>query len=173
VTLEKTNGRDPSASSVRAMPARPTTFQILARWLPVLLWLVVIFTFSGDAGSTRRTSRIIGPILRWLNPNVSAETINNVQFVARKTAHVIEYAVLVLLVWRGLRQTPRTNLRPWSWRDATVALAVAVAFAVTDEWHQTFVRDRQGQASDVAIDSAGALFGLGALWTFGRRQRKW
>ena len=43
------------------------------------------------------------------------------------------------------------------------AFGLAVAYACTDELHQTFVRGRHGTPVDVAIDAAGALIGL-AVW---------
>jgi len=142
-------------------------------WLPVVIWLCVIFTFSGDAGSTRRTSRFITPILRWLMPNISDAAIRQVQTVVRKTAHLTEYAILAALLWRALRRPFRGDLRPWNWREASLAWMIAFLFAVTDEWHQSFVPERQAQAIDVLIDASGALLGVAGVWTFGRRLRKW
>lgn len=163
----------PAASSVPPSSVGTALVLFLKFWLPVLLWLAVIFTFSGDAGSTRHTSRFIGPLLRWLNPNISDGSVERIQFVIRKTAHATEYGVLALLVWRALRQPRRGDRRPWNRRQAGLAFAVAAVFAMSDEWHQSFVRDRQGQFVDVALDCAGAAAALGALWTFGRWRRRW
>ena len=38
----------------------------------------------------------------------------------------------------------------------SLAVALAIAYAVTDEYHQTFVHGRHGSPVDWAIDSAGA-----------------
>ena len=67
--------------------------------------------------------------------------------VLRKCAHATEYAILAVLLWRALRRE-------------VAAFALAVAYAATDEWHQTFVRGRHGSPVDVAVDAAGALIGL-------------
>src|SRR6516225_8921231 len=72
----------------------------LKYWLPVLLWLGLIFIGSTDLLSAEHTSRVIGPILRWFNPDIPAETIARVQFFVRKTAHLSEYAILGMLLWR-------------------------------------------------------------------------
>lgn len=67
--------------------------------------------------------------------------------VLRKLAHAAEYALLgVLLVRATARQV--------------VAVAAAVAYAVTDEIHQAFVPGRQGAVRDVIIDAAGVLVGV-------------
>ena len=71
-------------------------------------------------------------------------------FVLRKGAHMTEYAILALLLVRA------TGSYAW-------AFAVAVAYAGSDEFHQTFVRGRHGSPVDVGIDAAGALIGLTLL----------
>jgi VanZ family protein len=68
-------------------------------------------------------------------------------FVLRKCAHMTEYAILAALAWRALRS--------YGW-----AFAFAVAYACTDEFHQSFVRGRHASPIDVLIDAAGALVGL-------------
>ena len=67
--------------------------------------------------------------------------------ILRKLAHAAEYALLAALLLRALA-------RPWP------ALAIAVAYAASDELHQHFVRGRVGSPWDVAIDAAGAVIGL-------------
>jgi VanZ family protein len=75
--------------------------------------------------------------------------------VLRKLAHGAEYALLAALLLRALA-------RPW------LAFLFALAYAVSDEFHQHFVRGRVGAPRDVAIDAAGALIGLAAC-VYGRR----
>jgi VanZ family protein len=142
-------------------------------WLPVLLWMSVIFSFSTDAGATRHTSRFIGPLLRWFHPGISDQGVRGVQSVVRKTAHLAEYGVLAVLLWRARRKPVRGDTQPWLRSDALFALGLAVLFAVTDEWHQSFVPSRQGQLSDVLLDSCGAALGLLALWLAGRWRKDW
>ena len=145
----------------------------LIYWLPVIVWMGVIFSASTQALSARHTSRIIGPILRWFKPDVSDQTISRVQFVVRKGGHLTEYAVLAILVWNALRKPVRTDLRPWRWKEAAVALSFAAAYAITDEIHQRFVPGREAQVSDVLLDTAGAAIGLLVLWMIGRSRKAW
>jgi VanZ family protein len=80
----------------------------------------------------------------------------------RKVGHVTEYLVLALLCMRAAR-----GLRPDASLRAAVAAgaAVALAYAATDEFHQTFVTGRHGTPADVLIDSIGiALAALVYLW---------
>jgi len=145
----------------------------LRYWLPVLLWCALIYGFSTEAGSTRRTSRILRPILRWFNPDISEEAIGRVQFGVRKAAHAAEYSVLALLTWRARRRPARIDRRPWNWREAGLALAFAAAFALSDEFHQLFVPSREARVGDVLVDSLGAALGLLALRAYGRWRGQW
>ncbi len=65
--------------------------------------------------------------------------------IFKKTSHAAAYGVLWLLWWLA------TGRRPW------LALALTVGYAISDEWHQTFVPGRHGQWFDVGVDATGAL----------------
>jgi VanZ family protein len=142
-------------------------------WVPVLVWMTLIFSGSTDVLSAGHTSRFIGPLLKWFKPDVSEETLARVQLVVRKGGHVTEYAVLAWLLWRAWRNSVRINPGPWCWTDAGAALGFAAAYACTDEIHQSFVPTRQGQFSDVLIDSCGAAIGLIIVWAIGRWRKIW
>ena len=135
--------------------------------------MCVIFTASGDSQSAHHSSRIIEPILRWLFPQLSTPTVNEIVFLVRKCAHLTEFAVLALLFWRALRRPVRRDPRPWLWSHARVALLATMLYAATDEFHQLFVRSREGKVEDVLIDSIGAVAGLLALWALGKWRKHW
>src|SRR5438093_4581488 len=78
--------------------------RFLKHWLPVLVWIAVIFVGSSDLMSAEHTSRFLGPFLRWLKPDVTADAIAKVQLFVRKVAHLTEYAILAILLWRALRR---------------------------------------------------------------------
>ena len=144
---------------------------LLRYWLPLLIWMGVIFSASADTQSTQRSSRLIEPFLRWLWPEVSPAQVESVRWVVRKAAHMTEYAILGWLWWRALRRPVRGGARPWSWRIAGLALAAVVIYAATDEWHQSFVPNRTGAVRDVVIDTTGGVAGLGVVWLLARRRR--
>jgi len=64
--------------------------------------------------------------------------------VLRKLVHMVEYGLLWWLWWRAL-----------GYEKPGVAAAIAIAYAVSDEFHQSFVEGRVGSPVDVLIDSAG------------------
>ena len=87
-------------------------------------------------------------------------------FVVVKGWHATEYAILLCFCALMLGRTVR-----WSYRRSVgVALVSAVLFAISDEWHQTFVPERDGCVRDVFIDSAGAA--IAALFLLARRNRR-
>lgn len=147
--------------------------RVFARyWLPVVAWMALIFSASGDNNSAQRSSRIIEPFIRWLIPDIHPDSLWAIVLVVRKCAHLTEYAVLALLVWRSLR-TLSAQSSGWSWRVARHAWFVVVAYAITDEVHQMFVPNRQGSPWDVMLDSIGGAAGLLALWALGRWRKWW
>jgi len=83
--------------------------------------------------------------------------------VMRKLAHFGEYFALTALWWWALRTHVggRRALLP--------AVAIAIGYAVTDEFHQTFVSGRTGTPRDVLIDAAGVLT---AAWLITRARKR-
>src|SRR6266480_2825732 len=135
------------------------TFARFAKyWMPVLIWLALIYVGSTDLMSAEHTSRFLGPFLRWLKPDITADAIAKVQLFVRKVAHLTEYAILAALLWRAVYSG--TNLKiKISTLFVTVWL-VSTLIAVSDEFHQSFVTSRTGSIGDVRIDMIGAIFGL-------------
>jgi len=140
-------------------------------WLPALLWMVAIFTASTDLGSTQHTSRIIGPVLHFFWPSISDQAVHDIQVMVRKIGHLGGYAVLAILVWRARHRGIFT--RQWSARRAAFAEFICLVYAISDEFHQSFVPTREASIVDVMIDCAGAAAGLLALWIFGKVRAKW
>ncbi len=79
-----------------------------------------------------------------------------IELISRKIAHLAEYAVLMALVLVSVRKTWPGFSR---WHFLSSFLLVII-YAMTDEWHQTFVFGRTGTVRDVFIDSLGALIGF-------------
>ncbi len=112
------------------------------------MWMAVIFILSSQSTLPRGPD----PVL---------------EVVMRKLAHFSEYALLAVLLIRAFEG-------PVLSRVGLAALAVTVAYAVSDEIHQGFVPLRTPSPTDVLIDSAGALFGLALVlfWRGWKRTRE-
>ena len=101
-----------------------------------------------------------GPVVAWAAVIFALSSIPSLgtgletwDFVLRKIAHATEFAILAALLVRALRDT--------GW-----AIAIAIAYAVSDEIHQSFVPGRQASPWDVGIDSVGIVVGavLASRW---------
>lgn len=135
--------------------------------------MALIFWGSSATLSADNTSPLIEAVLRWFSSNLSPAAIQGFIFVLRKCAHLTEYAILAVLILRGLRSAGLNRERAWSWRLARLAMCLAALYAATDELHQAFVPSRTGSAIDVLIDGAGAILGVIALHRWGIWRRWW
>ena len=129
----------------------------LSRYLPLIVWLAFISFASSDSFNAGNTSRIIGPLILWLFPNTSPETLGVVHFITRKIAHFTEYAILGFLAARAFRTSPRPAI---SQRWFLICITLVVIYALLDEYHQSFVPSRTASIFDSMIDSAGGLTAL-------------
>lgn len=128
-------------------------------WLygPLAAWMAFIFFASTGALSGEKTSRIIRPLLLWLFPDIDDEKIALAHFVTRKVAHFLEYGVLALLAARAFSKSPgRALSRRWF----AASLLLVVAYALADEYHQSFVPSRGASLYDSLIDTLGGLTAL-------------
>jgi VanZ family protein len=138
----------------------------LRRYGPLVIWMGFIYFASRGEFSAGNTSRIIGPFLRWLFPDISEEQLALAHLFVRKTAHFVEYAVLAWLAARAFSTSRREGLRR-SW--FLLALLLVVLYALGDEYHQSLIPARTGSIYDSLIDMSGGLAAL-LLYAFWRRR---
>ena len=125
--------------------------KLLSRYLPLVVWLAFISYASSDSFNASNTSRIIGPLVLWLFPNTSPETMETIHFITRKIAHFTEYAILGFLAARAFRTYDRWFL---------ISAVLVVVYALIDEYHQSFVPSRTASIFDSLIDMSGGLTAL-------------
>ena len=131
--------------------------RLFSRYFPLVAWLLFISFASSDNFNASNTSRIIGPLILWLFPDTSIETLGLVHLVTRKAAHFTEYAILAFFAARAFRTSPRRSIaNHWF----LISLALVVVYALLDEYHQSFVPSRTGTIYDSLIDIAGGLTAL-------------
>ena len=117
--------------------------------------------------------------------NIDSETVS---FIVRKIAHFTEYLILGGFLaldardFAGRRrdvgqdpeQDPKQGPRQWLAGTGTVSLwftayLIGTLYAVTDEFHQSFVPGRSCELRDMMIDSAGVAAGAFILLLMKRR----
>lgn len=108
--------------------------KFLKRWTPVFLWMAVIFYLSSL-------------------PIIQASSIDPLDFVVKKSAHIFEYAVLFALLSRALQGKDKYKK----------AFLVGALYAFTDETHQLFTPGRGGSLRDVLLFD---IIGLLLAWFF-------
>ena len=122
---------------------------------------------STDTLSSEHTAWVFEPILRWMIPSLTADQFETVHHVIRKCAHISEYFVFWLLLYRGVRG----DRKGWRCTWGLAALFCAAGYSVLDEIHQAFVASRTASAYDSLLDSIGALAAFGVLWACFRWRR--
>jgi VanZ family protein len=122
----------------------------LSRWLPVLLWMGVIFLVSQNTNPYQQLPQ------GWVTPSFREEMIGRV-------SHVVEYGVLVLLVLRATNDGEQTTTRV-----ILYSVGLSLLYALVDEIHQAFVPGRAFQLLDLSLDAVGILLGLG-VWVMVKR----
>jgi VanZ family protein len=137
-----------------------------SRYAPPLVWATLIFIGSSSLLSANNTSSLLARPLHFLFPGVSEAGLLIIHFGIRKAGHFTEYAILAALVARALRTSSRQVLRD---RWFLVSLLLIIVYALSDEFHQSFVPSRTASIYDSMIDSAGGLFAL--LFTRWRLKR--
>jgi len=135
----------------------PLSRRILRYWVPVLLMLGLMAYFSTDLFSGENTRGVIETILAWLSIHPSKHALRNINFIVRKCGHVLEYALLAVLIFRAFRADS-----PLGWRLSWFigSLAIVVTWSLLDEYHQSFTRTRGASIYDSMLDSAGGLLAL-------------
>ena len=104
-----------------------------SKWIPALIVMAVIFLFSSQ-------------------PSENLPDFGMVDRIVKKGGHMFEYGVLALSYWYAFG---------WSKQRRWLAWLLAILYAASDEYHQTFVSGRHPSVWDVLIfDNFGALISL-------------
>lgn len=132
----------------------------LKRWWPAIVWAIAISGFSTGAFTSENTSRFIIPVLRFLLPHASADTLAFLHHIIRKCAHFTEYFIFSLLILRGFRAAEKGTRLRW----ALLTVLIVAGYASLDEFHQSFVPGRTPAVTDVLIDTIGGAAAQFAAW---------
>ncbi len=123
----------PPGGKIASMSDRQPS--IFLRWLPSIALMGVIFILSGQPAS-------------------NLPFFGEYDILVKKLGHATGYALLGIAYYFALPPRLRAGYR-WM-----LALLMAVLFALSDEFHQSFVEGRTSSLVDVMIDTAGAAVAL-------------
>jgi VanZ family protein len=123
-------------------------------WFPVILWVGFTFWMSTGGFAAANTAGIIEQLLRYVVPDISDTHVVLVHGAIRKLAHLTEYFVLGLLLYRAF-SSDSADLKAWRW--VFLSLLAVMLLAAGDEFHQSFVATRTASFIDVGIDALGGF----------------
>ncbi|MGA4718476.1 VanZ family protein [Fictibacillus nanhaiensis] len=146
--------------------------KILLYWLPVFLWMGIIFyassqpyekqdlrpTLSANLDLTIIETLFSSVELHYAGDEISVEALGAahfLEFFIRKAAHFITYFVLGFLMYRALKHYLLNNRSTW-----LIAWFMTILYAISDEIHQGFTPNRSPHIEDVMIDATGGLIGI-------------
>ena len=139
----------------------------ILRWTMLVLWMCFIFYMSSRSGSeSQEQSDLVLSILNFFGLQLNESIKNIASFIVRKTAHVTEYMILYILIFRVVTLYSNTK------KSKLIALFCMVLYASTDEIHQLFVPGRSGMVRDVFIDSIGGIIGVGITFVYENIKKK-
>jgi len=131
-------------------------------WFAVLLWMIVIFTFSAQNATdssrlSQKTTKKVAELsikeFKKLPKDSQFKIIDKLEVKTREFAHLLLYTVLGMLAMAALSGYK-------SKAGIFIAFAMCALYAATDEVHQIFVQERGAELSDFFIDSCGAVIGI-------------
>ncbi|MDP5274727.1 VanZ family protein [Chengkuizengella axinellae] len=140
----------------------------------VFLWMLLIFYLSSQVASqSDNLSRNVSEVVIVTVDNITPKhdiNINTMNHFVRKNAHFFTYLVLGLLVIIAIRRSDMIGFKSY-----TLAFAICILYAISDEFHQLYVPGRGPEVRDVLIDSLGSLVGISMyylLTLFGIQKQK-
>lgn len=110
--------------------------KIIKYWGPPVLWAGVIFCFS-------------------TLPQIRTTEIYWQDFILKKTAHIVEYGILAILLYRSFINNNQSKTR-----SLIYSFILTVLYAATDEIHQSYTPGRESRVRDVLFDTVGASLAL-------------
>jgi VanZ family protein len=120
----------------------------MKRWLPLLVWIIIIFGLSSI-------------------PKLSGD-YPDMPIPVDKVAHFIEYTILAILFHRGLGDD--TLKRRIS--SSIFVFFICLGIAAMDELHQSYIPGRQSSIYDVLADLAGIVAATVYVLLRGRKKVK-
>lgn len=108
----------------------------ISLWLPVILWAGLIFFVSS------KPTKVVSGFIWW-------------DFIIKKSAHVIEYAIFYFLLFRAINKL-KLEIKPKkvNW---ILPFLLLLIYAASDEYHQSFIPGRTAKVRDVGFDLFGGF----------------
>jgi VanZ family protein len=127
----------------------------------IVLWIGLIFSLSTASFSSAQTEPFITSLYSHVMPWFGALRIETADLLIRKLAHLSEYFIFGIMVSYVLRK--RSGLTTVN--QISLAIPFGIVYAISDEWHQSFVPSRTASTMDVLLDTLGFICGSFCFYT--------
>lgn len=111
----------------------------IVRWLPAILWMIVIFIMSSQ---TQQDLNKLLPFFREFIP----------QMRDFNWGHFFAYFILACTFFWGMKDN--------GWKTKLYVIVFCVIYGVTDEFHQRFVPGRTPDILDLRNDAIGSALAM-------------
>jgi VanZ family protein len=137
--------------------------------LTTVAWAALVFYVSTEQFGPDFSQRLVAQVLTLLHIAASPRTLDILDTLFRKGAHVTEYGMLAFLVYGSFGEQ-----QPFRWRlrQAVWCIGIVGLYSLTDEFHQRFVSGRHASLVDCGIDVAGAAIAVGLIFEARRLFRR-
>ena len=126
-------------------------------WVMTVAWAALIFFLSTRTFAPDFSKGLLALMLQFLHLQVTPSTFVVLHALLRKSAHLTEYAIFALLLYGFPYKKPQALWQP---RRAVICVAIAAAYSLTDEFHQSFVPGRHASLGDCGLDTIGATIAM-------------
>jgi VanZ family protein len=140
----------------------------LSAWLPVAIGIGIIVMESTELMGSNHTSYPLRWLFEAIFGPISDTHWEMVHHLVRKSGHFFGYGALGL-AW--LRAWWMSLSRSRFLHDTLLALLGTALVASWDEWHQSYLPNRNGSVWDVLLDCCGAIALILAAYIYMRLMR--
>ena len=120
----------------------------------------IIFGFSNQSGEessgiSRKVTEFIAEKILNIPDNAKQEIIENMEGIVRKIAHFSIYTLVGILIMAFM-----STYKLLLWKKLGISIMGGLIYAISDEYHQSFIPGRSAEVRDVLIDLSGVIFGI-------------
>ena len=137
--------------------------------IAAIIWMMGIFCatqlpyFTGESTS-KTIEKVVDTEHKSIDtPSADRGVIKVLNFLIRKATHLTAFGILSLLLFKSLETTRFPYILAW---------CLTSLYAMSDEYHQSFMPGRTATYKDVLIDACGALVVLTLAYLLGKRKKK-
>jgi VanZ family protein len=136
--------------------------------IAAIIWMTGIFCatqlpyFTGE-NTSKTIEKVVDTEHKSIDtPSADHGVIEVLNFLIRKATHLTAFGILAFLLFKSLETTRFPYILAWG---------LTSLYAMSDEYHQSFMPGRMATYKDVLIDAFGALIVLSVVYLFKRKRK--